>query len=294
MANKSAPPENRIRLTPLVRLAMTTNAEMRLDKMGIFSDDLKSKYIERLESSEQIRDNTFRSFFTIEALLLFVLTGTNLVLPFFGVKTSDIPAILEMLTILASLAAIFVVISSVNFDAYHAILRQFGNRAAATTDIDPDFVIAADSQTQLFLKILRAKFNYSGKDIYISSRGFELFSGIVYFLIYIMLILFPILHFSLIYLSIKSTYEKYEFGFIIGMYVFTIVLCNLLALLIFVGSYKQFEFLIYDGNAPMPVDPEKRRNRLLFFLAAASVVTIGLLTVTFGESVWRAVLNLLG
>lgn len=138
----------------------------------------------------------------------------------------------------------------ITWSAYEAITRQFGNTVARPLALDPDFVNAAEYHVELGLKLLRSKFNITGPDFHEPGKVFKVYSVVVYALIGLLFILFPVVHGLLIILSLSATYLTHGLGIITGVYFAIVIISNLLAVLIWVGAYKSFTFYVEFADKP--------------------------------------------
>ncbi|MER8772136.1 hypothetical protein NKH63_25845 [Mesorhizobium sp. M0960] len=245
--------KTKIRLSPMTRLYATFDLELEIDKQGTLNN-LRGKFIERLVVAEQKRDATIRSLFYIDAALAILVSGKSLKVPFFDIATSDLPAILEIVTATGAIAAVFVVIAFINWASYDTILNQFAIRDAQPTFIDPDFIQAAEKQTELTMKLLRKKFNIWGVDFHEPGRAFSTYAWITAILFNALCILFPILHFILTAMSLNQTYVHSDMGAVYIIYFGVVSLANFLAVWIFVGAYRDFTFFVdLTGDTPAVV-----------------------------------------
>lgn len=238
-----------IKISPLTRLSQSLDLEMNIDKDGVLKG-LSEKYIDRLAISENKRDSLFRSLFLIDAALAILISGSDLKLPLTELTTSEIPAIIEIVTAISAVTMVFGAVAFINWAAYDAIVRQYAVRHARPSHIDPDFINAAETHIELTLKLLRIRFNVWGVDFHEPGRGFRSYSILVHVLISALFILFPILHYALTYLSFQITIETNGLGLTYIIYIFVVVLCNILAILVFAGSYLNFRFFVDLAEEP--------------------------------------------
>ena len=246
-------------LSPMTRLSMAFTEELKRDTGGLLAS-LKDKYIGRLAVAEHKRDMIFRSAFIIDAALAFLISGQNFKIPVLGISAIEIPAIVEAATLTSAIAVVFATVQFITWAAYDMILRQYGNAAAGVVHsageqagkhaIDPDFFNAAESHVELALKLLRIKFNNFGPDYYEPGKAFRVYSAAVHGLIYLLFVLFPLVHWLLTGLSLYATYSAHGFGVVTGVYFLTVLVLNLLAILIWVGTYKDFHFVLDFTKAP--------------------------------------------
>lgn len=208
--------DNEIRLSPIVRMNMTFDTELNLDKNGVFGRETYKNYIERHREAVQKQDQLIRALFTQNALLFLILNGQNWTLPIIGVQISDIPAIQEILLFSASMAFYFMCAAFVTSQCYGGIIDQFGNRIVDSNLIDPDFFNASRKHYDFFLKLYRPKLNIWGEDFYQHKKGFSVFSGLMNIIMIAVVLLLPVTHLALmgsaswqVYNSDWNTYAKW-------------------------------------------------------------------------------------
>jgi hypothetical protein len=238
---------------------MVFSEELKRDTSGILAS-LKDKYTERLAVAEQKRDSILRSLLIIDAALAFLISGQNFKVPVLDVSAIEIPAVVETATLASALTIVFVVTQFITWASYDTISRQYGIAAAGvvhdasqqtgTHAVDPDFINAAETYSELTLKLLRFKFNNFGPDYYQPGKAFNLYSSLVDGLIRLIFALFPIVHGLLVYLSLQATYLAHGLGVVICLYFLIVIVLNLLAVLIWVGAYKDFFFSLDFSKEP--------------------------------------------
>lgn len=243
----------------MTRLSMVFTEDLKRDITGVLAS-LKDKYIERLAFAEQKRDKIFRSVFIIDAALAFLITGHDFKLPVLDIRAIEIPAFVEVTTIVSAIAVVFAVAQFITWAGYDTISRQYGNAMAGVVHsageqdgrhaVDPDFIIAAETYTELMLKLIRIKFNIFGPDYYEPGRAFKAYSYAVHGLIGLLFVLFPLVHWLLTASSLYATCSVHGLGFLTGVYSLIVVTLNLLAVLIGVGAYKSFHFDIDFAKRP--------------------------------------------
>lgn len=169
---------SKIRLTPITRLMMTLDIEMSLDKgQAVFSDERRLKYQVMHAEALRRRENLLRSLVFLDAASMLLLYGKSVTIPGLGVNLLDIPAGLEVATVLAALAFMFLALAFFNEQAYQAIVNKFGERHARPSAIDPDFVNAGENFFEFYLKLYRGKMNIWGEDFYRPGLPYRVFFG---------------------------------------------------------------------------------------------------------------------
>jgi hypothetical protein len=165
-----------LKLTPITRLSMSFDHELDLDKANLFNEKVYENYISILKLSDKQRDDGLKFVFMVDALIAILLTGNKLSIPWVGVSITNLPAVLEIATLFASVAFFFTAMFFTNAVCYAQVVDQFKIRAARTNAIDPDFLAAADKLFHFPLKIFRSKMNIWGVDFYSPRFGFKAFA----------------------------------------------------------------------------------------------------------------------
>ncbi|MER8775778.1 hypothetical protein [Mesorhizobium sp. M0977] len=244
-----------MRLSPMTRLYAAFDLELKIDKLGILKN-LRGRYVERLNVAEGKRDSILRALFLLDAIIVVLISGKSLNIPLLNITTADLPGILEIATATSAIAAIFFAIAFINWAAYEAIVSQFAIREAEPSFVDPDFIQAAEKHTELTLKLLRTKFNIWGVDFHEPGQEFVLYSRIMNGLFTALFILFPILHYILTGMSFIETFNRNEIGLVYIIYFGIVILANVLAVLLLIGIYHDFRFLVEIPTDAPTAQPE--------------------------------------
>lgn len=166
----------KINLTPSVRLRMTVQHEMTLDPDGvIFNDDLYNKYLRMHSECLRRQEALIRNTVLVDAALALLLYGKNVTIPGTSLGIQDIPAAVEVFTILSAFSFLMLSISFLNAQCYMAIIEQFNVKKARPYEVDPEFLTAADTHSELYLKIFRSKLNIYGIDFFEAGKGYRYF-----------------------------------------------------------------------------------------------------------------------
>lgn len=199
--------QKRTNLSPLVRLTLSFDKELNLDKNGVFGRETYEKYIERHREVLAKQDQLLRSWITLNAALFLVLNGQNWVIPVIGVQISSIPAIHEILLFLSSMTFYFICAFFVTSQCYSGVIDQFGNRIVDSNLIDPDFFNASRKHYDFFLKLYRPKLNIWGDDFYQHGRGFAVFSLLMNLIMIAVVLVFPAIHLLIIFSASMQVYQ---------------------------------------------------------------------------------------
>lgn len=188
-----------LRLSPNVRLRMTFEREMQLDEDGsIFTDELHQKYLMMHQRTLDRQDGILKTVAISDGLLALLLFGKNITIPGAGIGIQDLPAAVEVLTVFTSFNFMVLCLAFINAQSYQAIIQQFSNRRAAKKGIDPDFLSAADTFTEIYLKLFRAKMNIFGPDFFDAGWGFKVFYSLLSVMLSLAMLSVVLLHLSVV------------------------------------------------------------------------------------------------
>ena len=233
---------DKIRLSPLVRLRMTFDAEMNLDKVNAFGRETYEKYLEIHQISEDKLARMIRALFVIDALLFLLISGKSWSMPGFGVEISSIPAIHEILLFASALSFFILCGAFITVQCYSAIIDQFGNRIVNSNLMDPDFFNASHKHFDFFLKIFRAKLNIWGEDFYRHGRAFAVFAWLINVITVLTVLTLPAAHLLLSWAGATHVFASdlniYGKSFLLG----AVGLINLSGLVMVAGMLKDFTF----------------------------------------------------
>lgn len=234
--------KDKIRLSPLVRLTMSFQAEMGLDKVGVFGRETYEKYLEMHQRSEAKQEQMIRAVFVIDAFLFLLTSGQSWSIPGLGVEISAIPAIHEILLFASALSFFFLCGSFITNQCYIGIIDQFGNKIVNSSLMDPDFFNASRKHFDFFLKIFRAKLNIWGEDFYQHGRAFSVFAWLINAIIVLTVLTLPAAHFFLSWAGATQVFASdlniYGKSFLLG----AVGLINLSGLVMVVGMSMDFTF----------------------------------------------------
>lgn len=241
--------DNEIRLSPIVRMNMTFDTELNLDKNGVFGRETYENYIERHREAVQKQDQLIRALFTQNALLFLILNGQNWTLPIIGVQISEIPAIQEILLFSASMAFYFVCAAFVTSQCYGGIIDQFGNRIVDSNLIDPDFFNASRKHYDFFLKLYRPKLNIWGEDFYQHKKGFSVFSGLMNIITIAVVLLLPVTHLALMGSASWQVYNSDWNAYAKWFLLLATAIINFGGLAMVFGMNKDFTFKMIEPQS---------------------------------------------
>lgn len=237
------------RLTPLTRLTSAFALELSLlseEQVG----RLRADYREREKEATQKRDSLFRSLVVMDALVAIVLSGKEIVLPFVGIATKDLPALLEISVALASANLYFAAFAFNVWLAYNQIYHVFCRREAADRHIDPDLIFAGEIYNELNIKLLQRKMNLWGFDWSIPGRVFNSLSVSFNVANLVFFCLIPIMHSWLIFYAMDRIWQQSELSALHGLFFLWVAMGHILALVIWFVPSVQFTFRTAIGPKP--------------------------------------------
>ena len=236
------------RLSPLLRLTLSFDKELNLDKRGVFGRETYEKYIERHKEVLEKQNSLIKSWVTLNAVLFLILNGQDWVVPGIGVKISSISSIHEILLFMSSMTFYFLCALLVTNQCYMGIIDQFGNRIVDSDLIDPDFFNASRKHYDFFLKLYRPELNLWGEDFYQHGRGFAAFSILMYVITIAVILVFPATHLLMVWNASVQVYQadwnQYGKWFLL----ISISVLNFGGLAMVIGMGKNFTFTLMDPS----------------------------------------------
>lgn len=232
-----------IRLTPITRYSMTLDREAEVSGDSVLNDEMFRNFIDKRKIAEEKRDKIFMSLFTMDAIVAFIINGSKLEIPYFGINTESIPIIIEIATVIASISLVFSILSFNNVIIYDQVISWFSKRKSGDGLLDCDFITASVTQYDFFEKTMRENFHVSGVDFYKAGKTFVRSANAIKILFGILFIIFPILHIIIIYKSIILTMSINEMSVGYFMYYLIVAICNILALLVAIIPWVEFNFV---------------------------------------------------
>lgn len=240
-----------LRLSPIVRLMMTLDLEMERDRERvIFSEERHAKFQNMHSVAIGKRDQLFKGAAILDASILLLLYGRSFTVPGLGISLIDIPAGLEISTILASLAFMLASLAFLNEQAYLAIVNKFGERLAKPVGIDPDFVNASEGYFEFFLKLYRARMNLWGPDHFVPGRGLRWFFGFLSLGLQLSLIVLFALHLMAVGGACIALWQSQSEYYISQAVAGLAVVSNAVGLLVIVSMNVGFKFIVDLKNQP--------------------------------------------
>lgn len=237
-----------LKLSPNVRLRMTFEREMLLDADGsIFNDTLHQKYLEMHNRALAKQEAILKAALLSDGLLALLLFGKTVTIPGTSIGFQDLPAAVEVLTMLASFSFMVLSLAFVNAQAYQAICEQFTNRLGAKKGIDPDFISSAYTLTELYLKLFRAKMNIFGDDFFDAGRGYKAFYSGLAFLLSMAMLSVLLLHLSVVGYGV---WKSFALNWMSILFCLSVSLMNLVAILVNVAP--SFPFTVKQDAPKQP------------------------------------------
>lgn len=235
---------------PNVRMRMTIDREMELDPEGkIFSPQLYQAYLAQHKIALQKQDGILRSIVLVDGILALFIGGQSIIVPGINLSLKDIPAAQEIMAVLSSFAFMMLCLTFANAQLYEAITQAFSKRAASKLGVDPDFLSAADTYTELFLKVFRTKMNIWGPDFYVPTRSFRLYYGLLTFLVGLSIFAMIGAHFCIVAFAIWPAGPWSTVPIILAVITLLMNLTGVLAV-----SGKSFPFEVPEFTQSTPPD----------------------------------------
>lgn len=246
-----------LKFSPNVRIRMTVAEEMALDKDGlIFTDALREKYLAMHKQAVARQDATLKTLIFADLALALLLFGKNIGLPGTTLSLQDIPAATQVFTALASFGFLTVALAFLNAQTYQAVIEQFDVRRTKATAIDPDYLTAADTFSELYLKAFRRQMNVFGQDFYDPGKGYKRYYFLMVLLISLSYASILLLHLSAIAAGIWATWSV---GWMPILFCIAVVLMNTTGIL--VNVLLSFDFVVKSTD-PETYGSELRPPRL--------------------------------
>jgi len=142
----------------------------------------------------------------------------------------------------------------VNEQCYSGLINQYGIKDSKLSEIDPDFINASKQFTELFLKVYRAKMNIWGDVFFLSRRPFAWFSVSLTLLIVLVVLLFPLMHFLMIWgASMRVLENQWS---LLGQVLFIVMMwtINLAGVLMVTFLLRDFTFDLPEAKKDVPDD----------------------------------------
>ncbi|WP_429807074.1 hypothetical protein [Ensifer sp. B1-9] len=240
----------RLKLSPGVRLRLTMQREMQLDPDGaIFTSALYEKYLSMHRLAISRQEGNLKALVFTDIGLAMLLFGKNVTIPGTSLGLHDIPAGIQVLTALSSFTFLILSLTFLNSQLYQAIIEQFSIRTAEQKQIDPDFLTAADTFTELYVKAFRGKMNIFGIDFYDAGRGFRAYYGSLLILLVAAFISILLLHLAIIGYGV---WLSLNWSWLSALFVSSVILTNLAA--VAVNLATEFSFTITQEQLKLPLE----------------------------------------
>ena len=248
---------NTLKLTPITRLSMSFDHELDLDDGNEYTEKVQANYLLILAKSEKQRDDVLKLLVMLDAVLAVLLTGSKLSIPWIGLSTTELPAVLEIVTALSSVVYFFVALFFANALCYAMVVDQFKVRTARKAALDPDYLVASEKLFIFPIKMFRSKLNIWGADFYSPDWGFKALAIWIEFVTALVFIGFGVAHFCLFGYSAWTTLNKSGPALFQYIYVLITLILNLGGLSVFVFSNKDFSFKMLEASPPLTPSPTK-------------------------------------
>lgn len=222
--------------------------EMDLDKNGeVFNDALYQKYLTMHRTALEKQQALIKTAALADVALALLLFGKNIVIPGTSLGLQDIPAAIQVLTAFSAFSFLMLSLSFLNAQCYQAVIDQFNIRKAAKYHIDPDFLIAADSFTELYLKAFRKKLNIHGEDFFDAGAGYKIYYTTMTALLTLSMLSILALHVGLVTYGV---WVSLAWNWINVLFCCSVVLITLVAIL--ANVFVSFSFNLMGAAEGVP------------------------------------------
>lgn len=232
--------------TPLTRLTDAFEKELNLAKDEKFESNLAKQYLLRLEDSQVKRDAIVKALFLADMILAVAITGKNTVIPGTSLSTADFPALMEIVLGLSSICTYMASFAFCTWLCYSQMEFVFVKRKALKKGLDPDLIAFSEILSEPSLKMFRKKFNIWGVDWLTPNKPFSAVTYVFSISNGLFFLVFPVIHFSLLYLAMKQIIITRDFNFIYIVFYFWVTISNLMAVFIWFLPHIWFSFTLED------------------------------------------------
>lgn len=223
----------KFKMSPNVRLRMTLDREIDLDpERKVFTQELFTEYRNRHGEAVARQNGLIKSVIFTDASLAMIISGKSMKIPGLDIGLGDIPVAREVLIILSAVSFMFFCIGFINAQMYEAILQTLARRRSGAPSVDPEFLSAAYTFTELHLKASRQKMNIWGVDFFTPGIAFKLYYGTIANLMMVAFIGVLLLHLGLL---LSALWPILELGFSSIAITSAAICMNLAGVAIFVG-----------------------------------------------------------
>ncbi len=245
--------------TPLFRLTKTYEDD--LDKLQ--NPELEAKLSEqlhaRLSEATERRDQQVRALFVIDLLLAIAVSGKNFTIPGTEINTTDLPAVLEVLTTLATYSFFITAASFTTWLCYSQLLWTIMQRSARDADIEGGILHDADHFNEMSLRLFQDKVAFCGDELFSPKWGFRALVGFYNAIMRVVFGMLPLMHLLLVGYSLLILIQEHWFGLLHTPLYVLIILGHLLGMIIYFAPSVQFMFRMRlipytrnDRSAPPP------------------------------------------
>ncbi|MAY85534.1 MAG: hypothetical protein CML02_02230 [Pseudooceanicola sp.] len=234
---------------------MTFAQELLLDKNSIvFTDELFQSYIEMHKRAVSRQESIMKTLIFGDSALALLMSGNSLTIPGIDFNLIDIPSAPLILAVIMSYSFMTMCLAFTNAQHYEAITQVYAQHRCGETGVDSDFVSAAHTLSELYVKTFRAKMNNTGMDFFGPGSSYKIFYGTILFICLAAVLGFVALHFYLILIAVLP-----ETWTIASSLLFALCgLANLAGLLAAAGpSFLFTETLPPSHPAPQTQTPEE-------------------------------------
>ena len=175
-----------LRLTPIVRFAMSFGEEIRLAQPNTYTGTVE-RLVNRTDDIKRRLSEQLKTLVVLDLLLVAFAAGATTDFQLYGIKLSSFSFLFESILIIETITFYFAAISQVNESAYSMMLRTAVDAIVSDPEADSEFLLETYSFQELFLRIFRPQLNIRNRQIFDSGAGFLTASRLVLWGSYAML-----------------------------------------------------------------------------------------------------------
>ncbi|RVG87512.1 hypothetical protein [Sinorhizobium meliloti] len=230
--------------TPLYRMTASFQEELEAVNDADLEKDLLAKFVERFKEAEIKRDNNFRALLIIDSLLAFALSGRDITIPVAGVRTSEVPALLEILVVLSTVGLWVSAATFVTWLCYSQLIWTLHNRIGDPAKIDPKWRSFATAYNEISATIFNRQTTIRHSELFEPQRGFKVFAWLVEKATYLLFLLAPMTHLLLLGYALHGIYQTHGLAPLYSVLYCAVVIGHTLTLALWFGHGIEFKFLL--------------------------------------------------
>jgi len=249
-----------LKFTPYTRIMMTFAEEIEQSPEAFLRQEVIDGYVTQLAGVEIRRDNALKAFVVSDLILAFMLAGNDFRIPYLDKAASEIPVILEALTMFSSFSLMILCHTLFIHTAYGLCLGILSGKSIKSDNTDSDLIKASKTYFDFAVKAFSRDFHPSGKDFFKPGIGYIFAARAMSAAITIVLIFIPILHAYLIWSSFKVTFAEFNGSIAYFLYFSVTTLMNIIGILLVALPSMSFRFTV-NGDAKRVMESRNTHSR---------------------------------